>query len=217
MMFDRGYTYLFEIIYPQNRIVVDYKGNEGLVLLGIVNTETGEEIPNSQPFLPVPKLYPHNTPRDELRALVPNDGSAEGLVVRFEGGQRVKVKTEEYVRLHRLLTGVSSTSIWDLLRNRTPLDEIIENVPDEFYEWVRATKETLEAQHAELMKEAYQARLSVGKMTRKEAAEILLKGSKIIASITFALLDDKVTQAEDAAWKYVKPEFSRPFTNDIDQ
>ena len=43
-------TYLFEIIYPENRIVVDYKGEEKLVVLGAFHTETGEEIPDSSLF-----------------------------------------------------------------------------------------------------------------------------------------------------------------------
>ena len=43
----RGVTYLFEIIYPENRIVVDYGDTEKLVLLGAVETSTGEEIPYS--------------------------------------------------------------------------------------------------------------------------------------------------------------------------
>ena len=38
-----GYTYLFEIIYPQNMIVVNYGGESRLVLLGVIKTDTGEE------------------------------------------------------------------------------------------------------------------------------------------------------------------------------
>jgi hypothetical protein len=45
-----GFTYLFEIIYPENRIVVDYNGEERLVLLGIINTETGEELQHNELF-----------------------------------------------------------------------------------------------------------------------------------------------------------------------
>ncbi len=37
-----AYTYLFEIIYPDNRIVVDYGATEELRLLALVDTQTGE-------------------------------------------------------------------------------------------------------------------------------------------------------------------------------
>ena len=40
---DKNYTYLFEIIYPENRIVCDYDF-EDLVLLGIIHTKTGDEV-----------------------------------------------------------------------------------------------------------------------------------------------------------------------------
>ena len=48
------------------------------------------------------------------------------------------------MRLHRIITQVSSLSIWEYLKTGQSLDTIIENVPDEFYAWVKATKEDLE-------------------------------------------------------------------------
>lgn len=37
-------TYLFEIIYPENRIVIDYGDARKLVLLAVIDTKTGAEI-----------------------------------------------------------------------------------------------------------------------------------------------------------------------------
>ena len=37
-----GKTYLFEIIYPENRIVVDYGDYKGLVLIDVIDNETGK-------------------------------------------------------------------------------------------------------------------------------------------------------------------------------
>ena len=48
--FKKQYTYLFEIVYPQNRIVVDYGDTEDLILLAIIHTETGEEFQHTQPL-----------------------------------------------------------------------------------------------------------------------------------------------------------------------
>lgn len=220
-MFLEGYTYLFEIIYPENRIVVNYEHpKERLTLLAMVNTETGEELeiygPDFNPYFATPKDYPPTTPKDQLRELVPNDGSTEGLVIRFEDGTRVKVKTEEYVRLHRLLTEVSSKSIWDLLKNGTPLDEIIESVPDEFYDWVKSVKEDLESQWEEKMMEAHRQWDLLKYQPRKEAAEILMQGDKVIAAATFALLDGNKEKASQTIWKSLKPAYERPFKKDID-
>ena len=36
-----GYTYLFELIVLWNRIVVDYGDDEKLIVLGVIETESG--------------------------------------------------------------------------------------------------------------------------------------------------------------------------------
>ena len=215
-MFQEGYTYLFEILYPENRIVVDYHGKEELVLLSAMNIETGKEAEPAYEGFRRPIFYPADTPKEVLIDLVPNDGSIEGLVVRFTDGQRVKVKTEEYVRLHRLLTGVSNKSIWELLKAGSLLDEIIERVPDEFYDWVKQVKDGLEKKHYELMLEANNLAIQTHAMERKDAAEIILKRGNPISGATFAILDGKQAQAEQAIWKAIKPTFERPFKKDID-
>src|SRR4051794_7418638 len=43
--FYTSWTFLFEIIYPANRIVVDYGPIEDIYLLTAINTATGEEMP----------------------------------------------------------------------------------------------------------------------------------------------------------------------------
>jgi RNA ligase len=40
----KGYTTLVEIIYPQNRICVDYGDDESLVVLSMINTYSGKEL-----------------------------------------------------------------------------------------------------------------------------------------------------------------------------
>ena len=40
---DTNKTYLFEIIYPENRIVVDYGEMDDLILLTVIDNQTGHE------------------------------------------------------------------------------------------------------------------------------------------------------------------------------
>ncbi len=209
-------TYLFEIVYPENRIVVDYHGEEKLVLLAVIETETGKELELCVRYPHQPKFYPANTPLEVLQSLLLNDGSAEGVVIRFADGQRVKLKTDEYVRLHRLLTGVSNKSIWELLKAGSPLDEIIEKVPDEFYEWVKQVKEELEVKHSAVMQEAAALAVKVQGMVRKDAAAIILKEDRTVSAAAFALMDGKQSHAEQAVWRALQPAFERPFMKDLD-
>jgi RNA ligase len=93
---------LFEIIYPDNRIIVDYGEREDIVLLAARNRFTDEYLP----FFPdlfdlaqkygfsLPKVYGHNNMRDLLAETGRNDFNFEGYVVEFSDGQRFKVKLD---------------------------------------------------------------------------------------------------------------------------
>ena len=61
----------------------------------------------------------------------------EGFVLVYENGFRVKVKFKEYVRLHSLLTNVTPKKIWENLMNGDPLEELIEAIPDESWNWIK--------------------------------------------------------------------------------
>lgn len=216
-LFSEGFTYLFEIIYPENRIVVDYGKVEELVLLSVIHTRTGTELgPPGHDVFRIPKVYDPETPAEELLKLFPDDGNTEGAVVLMKDGTRVKIKTAEYVRLHRIITQVSNKSIWEFLKDGIPLDDILERVPDEFYDWVKAVKLQLETQFEDFYQRALTLQTEVHDMERKDAAAIILQVNKTVASATFAMLDGKDAQAAQAIWKAIKPEYSRPFKQDID-
>ncbi|MCX5300974.1 T4 RnlA family RNA ligase [Streptomyces sp. NBC_00193] len=121
-----GTTYLAEIVYPQNRIVVDYGDRRDLVLLAAYGAD-GAEVPLAeaaghwQGIGSVVTVWPA-MPLDELLALtgsstLPGGAAAtgtdaEGFVLRFASGIRAKAKIAEYVRLHKVLTGATERDIW---------------------------------------------------------------------------------------------------------
>lgn len=216
-------TLLFEIIYAANRIVVEYKGVEGLILLTINNhdgTELDrkevESIANALEFPLITKFDGINDFK-ECRSLIKRD-NAEGFVVKFDHGLRVKLKYEEYCRLHSIVTKISSKSIWELLKNRQSFDEILNCVPDEFFEWVTATRDNLMQNHKDLMAQAMTLVDRTKEFaSRKEQAIFILKENKNLAHIAFALLDGRIIHAEDTAWKMIKPEYEQPFRTGVDE
>lgn len=119
----KGETYLYEIIYPENRIVLDYGDKDDLVLIGRVNNKTGISTPlNEVNEWPGEKaeVFEHKTFADSLKA-EPRE-NAEGIVVHIpESDARVKIKQDDYVRLHRMATGVNSTRVWELMSNHPSL------------------------------------------------------------------------------------------------
>lgn len=212
-----GFTYLFEIIYPQNRIVVNYGEQEKLVLLAIRHNETGQYYPYDEliktPFEVVERHEPLALPK-LLEVTRPN---SEGFVLHwpFNGDMRVKIKHDEYVRLHRLLTGVSSKTIWELLRNDETLDAILDNIPDEFYDWVMGIYQDLTTKYAELVDKVEQAVKDVPQgVPRKEQAAWIFKNHPDISAMLFSHLDGK--PYSDIIWKQLKPKYEQPFKQDID-
>lgn len=223
-MFDPNYTYLFEIIYPENRIVVDYGKEEKLVLLGVINTETGEEmswkdmVNKYGAFFEVVKRHNGLEDYDQLYNLKELEReNSEGFVLRFDNGFRLKVKFSEYVRLHKILTNVSNKSIWDALRNGTGLDEIIEGVPDEFYDWLKETKRDFENKYMEIENEALKMFWKIyyvyGKKERKDFA-LAVKNHKL-SGILFILFNGNDNYSEQI-WKMLKPKYNTPFSKNLE-
>lgn len=140
-------TYLFEIVYPENRIVVDYKGMDDLVLLGGVDIRSGHvygpEMFTSW-FGPKAKTFEYGTLREAVSAKP--RANSEGFVVRsISDGLMVKVKQEDYVSLHRVVTGLNEKEIWRrcLAFYAANGPDVLNDVPDELHEWVNKVRAEL--------------------------------------------------------------------------
>lgn len=208
-----GETYLFEIIYPENRIVVDYGGKEGLVFLGTVNNETGLFTAGWITETDCAPRYSYNTWGEVLAA--PERPNAEGFVItRVSDGAMAKVKYEDYKRLHKYMTRVTERHVWETLFAGKSLDEEFAGAPDEFHVWIRQVADNLHAQYALLedtYTTAYAATLQLlpdpDNYTRKDFA-MIAKDSKYSAALF--LLEDK-RPLNETIWKNIKPEGGRTF------
>ncbi|MCA6574594.1 MAG: RNA ligase [Pseudanabaena sp.] len=214
-LLDRSLTYLFEIIYPANRIVVDYGDYEALVLLAVIETASGREyaIEDFQHLgFPIAKKYDGLKDLESITKL--NEQNQEGFVIRFESGLRLKFKFADYVKLHRVLTQVTSKVIWEMLRDQIPFEDILEHVPDEFYDWVKETKAMLLGQYQQIedqAKEDFERIVSiVDRHDRKETAKHFLACQN--HTILFSMLDGK--DYSDYIWRTIKPAHEKPFTDD---
>lgn len=203
-----GQTWLFEWIAPENRIVVHYERRE-LVLLAVVDNATGLDLP-----LPGDRSWPGRRVAqyhfDSLEAVAAAErDDAEGYVVRFSSGMRVKVKGSEYVRLHRILTGVSAKTIWECLSNGTGLDPVLDGVPDEFREWVQKTALMLRLGYADregCASAEFHRIKHLGDDRKAFAAEAVKSPYR---ALLFAMLDGK--DYSGAIWRELRPTADRPF------
>lgn len=147
-------TLLVEIIYPDNRIVVDYGGEEKLVLLGVnVDKHTSfspEQVRKVGNYfhLPVAKQY-HFSLRalDQMRESL--SSNEEGWVVRFCDDKRLKIKGSEYIRIHKMRYGMSKKETVKAWSEGT-LDAYIMSMPEEFRIEIESFRDNLDKKMNEM-------------------------------------------------------------------
>lgn len=208
-------THLFEVIYPENRIVVDYGDFEGLIYLGGVSKDTGNVIPPHGGLITndvsrTVQVYDVSDVKELMSHVKDN---FEGYVVVFENGFQMKVKLDEYVRLHRLMTNVSNVSIWEALKNGDNINSLIENVPDEFYDWIKGIISDLTESFFTIEKKARAVYEQYKDYERSYIAKKILheapKDVKPLAPIVFSMMDGK--NYKDTIWKMIRPTYQRPY------
>jgi RNA ligase len=218
----KGYTTVVEIIYPENRIVCDYGEDEELVVLSMISNANGKELDynsmlsiNEVSGFPTIKKYDGITDYDTLKSQI--NGNREGYVIRFKNGFRMKIKGEEYVRLHRILTGFSNVDIWEYLKDGKDLDELLDRVPDEFDLWVKNTVKDLNKQFWEIQSSSagfvdnYRRTRSLAHIPfdKKEFAALVMTQPKTLRPIMFSMYDGK--KYDEIIWKSLRPKYSKPF------
>jgi len=212
---DPAWTYLFEIIYPENRIVVDYGNESDLHMIGRVKTETGEV---QGPALdwpgPMAALQQALTFRDALA--LPERPGKEGVVVRLlETDALVKIKQADYVELHRIVTHLNERTVWEaIVADR--FEELIETLPDEFMVWAENVRRNLQAEADYIearIREKYASATSWmqdrhgSDWSRKQFAELVTRQPEW-APYMFLLLDGK--NVHEKIWASIRPEAAKP-------
>ena len=214
------WTPLFEIIYPENRIVVDYKGQSALIVIAGIDIETGRDVPVAM-FLGtfhyhvVDQLYVNDLVTLQMISDM-NTPNEEGFVVAYDNGLRVKIKFEDYKRLHRLITGVNPRVIWEMLRDGKSVDRA--GLPENFLNWMDTWNAYLMSEFEHRFTEAqyifasrpihvvhYPVEQSL-KYHRAECARYFsasTEDKKHLLPILFALLDGK--DPAPIIWKQIEP------------
>ncbi|MFH9552944.1 RNA ligase [Streptomyces sp. NPDC017435] len=250
-----GVTYLAEILYPQNRIVVDYGERRDLVLLAAF-AKDGAEVALAEAAAhwngigSVVTVWPA-MPLADLLALAESNRlpggraatgtEAEGFVLRFASGVRAKAKLAEYVRLHKVITGVTERDIWrghgiqrfaglpakqvaqalgcsaeDIeASGGRPLDALLEQVPDEFDAWVRGVIAGIEKQVGDREQAIDAAFRSLARLADDRGAFARAAAALPDASLRpamFLRLDGRPTEL--VTYRSARPEASDPFKTD---
>lgn len=188
-------TLLFEIIYPDNQVVVNYGPREDLALVGVRDRFTGEDFFRPQ-IAEIAQRFGFSLPdaftfgniaeiAEAARALAL---SREGWVLRFVDGQRFKIKGDAYLLVHRIKTQATFGQVLDAMQNGILMD-LIEGVPDEYLGRVRAWQAEIEATIAGTRDRAEAAFAEAPKEDRKTFALWVRREHMADSPYLFALLD----------------------------
>ena len=163
-------TYLFEIVYNEDFHPIRYDF-EGLVLLAVIDNETGEEehITGLRVYanawgIKMAEIYEFDTFNEARNIATKLPSNQEGYVITFpEHSFKIKVKSDEWCQLAKMLECLSEWNIWvaydcekdffhanvDKTKGYKPIDDEVLYIPEEFPE-LREYAESVRKRVAEL-------------------------------------------------------------------
>lgn len=194
---DAGFTPLFEICGPDNRIVLQYDENF-LAPLGYMSIKDGFFIPNG----------PHVTTTMRTLLMDLSRDNAEGWVVWKTAYEAVKIKQADYIELHRIVSNLSKKEVWRQLRAGTFYDFKLK-LPDEWHAWATEIADDLREKfvlrynEADALVSIVHKRLGKDATRKQQALWINERALPEVRGLVFGLLDGK--EIEDAIWRQLEP------------
>lgn len=212
-----AYSFCFELIGFE-QIVVSYPEPD-LILTGCFRHIYYEPIynywedininQNNEHFIHSSKLkfVKHFSGLDWKNIKQLNWQNAEGFVVRFSNGQRCKIKFEDYLKLHKQMTNLSTTAIWEALKDGKTVSTVLNDVPDEFYQKVHEYENELKGKYTRIKIdcEIDFIKLEERALSKKTFADLIKDHPN--KSILFAMYDGK--DYSQIIWKIIKPTFEK--------
>lgn len=205
-------TAVVEIIYPENRIVVDYDGMRDVVLIGaIANNELkcGKQlwIPADKVYSwpgPVVKRFEADSFEQALR--MPPRPNAEGVVVYFEKtGDRLKIKYPDYLAAHKFVFNLTPKNIWHKLCAGETVEDLLTVAPDEFHGLVREIATRILDDKSKMLEDVEREFIALDgvKHSRKDFAEAV--AAHPLRHQLFLRLDERYDQLLESVWKSIEP------------
>ncbi len=218
-----NHNFVFELIAPLSKVVIDYNEEVKLVLITIISSKENlmgieyyeEDILNIiiKNSVEVRKTYYEF---ESLTQLLDEVNSAEfknleGYVLNYQFDKnrpsyRVKLKYSEYFKLHKLVAGITPKRILDIIINED-MSEYFKNIPNEFLEEFEKIEFNLKKRFEEIKSNIDLALEEVKSQNfelRKDLAKYILNNFKDLSKFLFASIDGK--EIEHLIWKKIADE-----------
>ncbi len=223
-----GYTPVVEMICQcVQRHVVSYNVPDQLVLLALINNETGEELSYNELYhwgylngLKVADIYNKNL----TDAIEDDRENKEGYVLSYprvgQAPLKIKVKHATFLKLQKIVHAATPKTIYEALSNKqyTAIETWLTGSPEDLQQQISDVIADLNQKYWNILSLAIET-LLIGKRdepTRRGFAEYVhsTPETKRVAPVVFAMVDDK--PHTHLIWKIIgqelEPEYSKPFT-----
>ena len=202
-IFKEGICYCFELIHPENRIVVNYGEEKTLKLWGL-KTQSGETIELEDniidtSYFETPKLLGTNNDKDAIEDYI-SQKNVEGVVLKGEGDDRIKIKSQTYLELHRIKTECTPNRILELLMSGKRVSDY--DFPDEFLKEVQSYEDIYLKKYQQIYNQIESAEKVLHNLSDKEIG--LAKIDGFLKSGIFNLRRNK--DISNLIWRKVKEE-----------
>jgi len=216
---DNSWTLLVEIIHPETKIVCDYDNQEDLVALAVIDKITGRTVYHAVDLFAdhMPVSFRSSTQTFSvsnllhLKTLIPS--GEEGYVIVYgEGDLRMKIKSEEYFKLHRVKNNISVKYVIDILGelDEDKWNDYIKDLPDEFMDGVNSVAEVLMNRFNEDVRQHQKIYDSISEYEKNErglfAKKVHSQPVGISKTILFMLIDGK--NFDKIVWKNIRKDLT---------
>jgi len=129
------FVYLCEIIYKENKIVIDYWNDKDLYLLAIYDKINNKYLVHEL-YINNPTNFPIvnkiNIKNINTLLKMKNDPfcNKEGFVLTYKNWFKFKLKFEEYIKIHRVKFNLTDKKIINYIKNNN-IKDLIQILPDE--------------------------------------------------------------------------------------
>lgn len=206
---DRSKTYLFEIVYPEDKHIVDYGDLDALFLIGIIDTETGKDFP--LPSIGMFRAKEYKTGINDWKKLRQHFSGTnrEGFVVLWpDTGFRLKLKYESYLKAFYLKYKLTPKYILGALMNGEEHTLQLDDLPQESRASVETQIQKFNSEFDRVLWETRQflKNYDQNTQTSREVASDL-SGFKY-SPVAWAIWNKKSHDIlREITWKCVKKEF----------
>lgn len=241
-------TYVFEILYPFRRIVVDNSAKYGLILLAVIDPDTGIEMSRFQLeqlaralHLPVVSVFPTHTLRQcvDLGKIIKGT-ECEGFVAHYPStGLRVKIKGDDYCKIHKLVTRLTKRRIWEILAKDPETNEVADVpakvsddqlleitsiVPEVYSRWIWDVATDLLRQHRKILAKLTQVAAETWthpyRATGLDRKNLVFRLQTLLPDTwkeALAIADGYPSMAVISIWKKLEPEHEVPVFSEGDE